>query len=1123
MSRSKTISIWLLLSFSLLGTSQVVDNFDDGDFSDGSPLTWVASQTSGGDDFVITSGEVQSNGPSASGDIYLTTNLGIDFNNNDVVWTFRARYTTASPASGNRIEIYLISDVEDITGSPTGYYIGMGETGSTDGIDLFKTGSSTAIINDDNDLVGSGINTHVRVTRTSDGMWTLEADASGGDTFSEIGTANDTEFTSGDFFGFYVIHSSTRNQDYFFDDFSVTATPIPDTSSPTIQSVTPISDSQVDVQFSEPVDETTSEVIGNYEIDGGISVINASRDVSNNSIVHLTVDQLTNGATYTLTINNVEDENGNMIGTNSQESFEYLVFEEAELLDVVINEYMAAPNDESGLPSEEYVEIFNRSDKFIDLENWTISDASGSSSGFQSTTLRPGQYLILTATGNGSLFSGYGEVLEVSSFPALNNSGDNIIITNASATIIHQLSFEDTEDGVSTELINPNDPCLSIESYALSADPSGGTPGTQNSVFDDTPDTTKPTILSYSFDTGVIINFSEVMDVASLSSGDYEITGGLTVNQISVEGEFPTSVEITFNESIEAGKQYELTLSNVADCSGNLIEEITFSFGLGRSPAFNELIITEIMFDPDPQLELPNREFIEVYNATEDIISIEGVELTDASSTVDLPSMMIGPGMYYVLTSTSAASEFVGNVIGVPSFPSLNNSGEQLILSRNEGLIFSVNYDPEWHDEDKSEGGVTLEMKDVSNPCKEEDNWGSSGDPDGGTPGRANSIAESFPDNFSPEIIRVLALAGDSVRIDFNEKLTPSNQIGVDVQLSPSVTVEEIIFNFLYPQALFIKLSSQLTENVLYTLTISDVGDCSGNTSDDLSAVFALPVQAEEEEIKLSEVLFNPRPNGVDFVEIYNDSDKYISLKGWQIARLDGEEIDADVIFEEELVLTPNQYLVLTTDKDILLTNYPKAQTENLLEIASMPAYNDDEGTILILDSNDDVKDEFFYKEEYHFNLLESVDGVSLERVSFSQPNNADNWRSASSTEGYATPGYLNSQSFRSDVPKGRVTASPEVFIPGNVGSGRDFTTINYEFNEPGKFANVNIYDQVGRLVKNLAQGALLSTKGFLRWDGDTNDGKMARMGYYLIIFEIYDSNGNSETIKETVVVGRDF
>ena len=162
---------------------------------------------------------------------------------------------------------------------PTGYYIRMGESGSADGIDLFKTSSGTAIINDGSDLVASGIDVNIRITRLSNGDWTLEADNTGGTSFANIGSVSDSDFTSGSFFGLRVNHSSTRNQSFFMDDVSVTITPVADTDPPTIQSLTAISDTEVDVLFNETVDQTTAETSGNYIIDQSISVLGASHEM----------------------------------------------------------------------------------------------------------------------------------------------------------------------------------------------------------------------------------------------------------------------------------------------------------------------------------------------------------------------------------------------------------------------------------------------------------------------------------------------------------------------------------------------------------------------------------------------------------------------------------------------------------------------------------------------------------------------------------------------------------------------------------------------------------------------------------------------------------------------------
>ena len=73
---------------------------------------------------------------------------------------------------------------------------------------------------------------------------------------------------------------------------------------------------------------------------------------------------------------------------------------------------------------------------------------------------------------------------------------------------------------------------------------------------------------------------------------------------------------------------------------------------------------------------------------------------------------------------------------------------------------------------------------------------------------------------------------------------------------------------------------------------------------------------------------------------------------------------------------------------------------------------------------------------------------------------------------------------------------------------------------EAGKFANVTVYDQSGRTVAELANGASLSTSGFMRWDGTNRSGQQVRSGYYLVVFEVYDGAGSKTVLKETVVVG---
>jgi hypothetical protein len=108
-----------------------------------------------------------------------------------------------------------------------------------------------------------------------------------------------------------------------------------DTIPPTISYVSAVSATEVDVVFSEPVDESSAENIANYSIDNGISVVSATLDDDLRTI-HLITDPHSEGIRYTLTISNVRDRAPvpNPIAENSSKSYTFssavLIWIEAE-------------------------------------------------------------------------------------------------------------------------------------------------------------------------------------------------------------------------------------------------------------------------------------------------------------------------------------------------------------------------------------------------------------------------------------------------------------------------------------------------------------------------------------------------------------------------------------------------------------------------------------------------------------------------------------------------------------------------------------------------------------------------------------------------------------------------
>jgi hypothetical protein len=276
-------------------------------------------------------------------------------------------------------------------------------------------------------------------------------------------------------------------------------------------------------------------------------------------------------------------------------------------------------------------------------------------------------------------------------------------------------------------------------------------------------------------------------------------------------------------------------------------------------------------------------------------------------------------------------------------------------------------------------------------------------------------------------------------------------------------------------------------------------------------------------DVVINELLSHPKAGEAKFVEIHNTSSKIIDLQGWRLANLsNGEPSNFSLISTESLLLGPGGYLAFTDDPDSILETYPAAIASNLWEL-SLPSYPQSEGHVVLIDRGISIMDQFSYSEDFHHPLVRERAGISLERISPNAPTQAqNNWTSASQSSGFASPGAPNSQKQRFENVAQNFSISPRSFIPDDA-AGQNFCTISYAFEQAGYVATLRIYDSSGREVRQLADNQLLGTEGFFVWDGTSIYGKKARMGYYILVAEVYDPEGNFERFKETLVIATRF
>lgn len=623
--------------------------------------------------------------------------------------------------------------------------------------------------------------------------------------------------------------------------------------------------------------------------------------------------------------------------------------------------------------------------------------------------------------------------------------------------------------------------------------------------------------------------FNESLNTASAQTTSHYLVSNNLGNPSKAELQSDEkTILLTFSQPFSNGVSHVMDIHGVQDLVGNAIVPVSQSFLFFQAMTVNakDIILTEIFADPSPQVGLPETEFIEIYNRSTNPIDLNGWKFSDGNSVATFTSRIILPNEYWVICASANASLFSPsvNTLGVPNFPTLNNSGESLSLKSNEGLLIdSLNYALAWYrDEDKQEGGWTMELIDTNNPCGEEGNWTASEDPKGGTPGKVNSVTANKPDLTGPALLSLAVMNSNELLLRFDEKLEkPLNTIAFN--FTPTLDIVTFSFTSLSLREIKVVVLQDLSPRQLYQLEITNLRDCNGNfIQDDFNKLsFALPEIAEPGDLLINEILFNPRSGGVDFVEIINVSPKYLDLKNWSLANREEETFtNLKLISDNDYILSPHHYLVFTSDGNVIKNQYPNTLEKNLLT-TSLPSMSDDDGSIAILSDEGVAIDYFAYDGGYHSQLLKDKEGVSLERISLTEPtNNPENWKSANAAAGYATPGYLNSNSRpENPIDENAIRIEPEIFSP--IVPGQDFAQINYRFDRSALAANIKIVDHQGRLIKEIANNETLAFEGFYRWDGDRDDGSKARMGYYFVWFEVFDLSGMVKTYRKRVVVGR--
>ena len=427
--------------------------------------------------------------------------------------------------------------------------------------------------------------------------------------------------------------------------------------------------------------------------------------------------------------------------------------------EVVINELMADPYPPV-LYAEEYLELYNRSGRVINLENWVLLVNNRSYT--LTETLMPGGMLLAPGA--------FGVILDLT----LPNGGATLCLYDSGGPLVHAARYGIPWDGAdwkkeggwALESPDPEQVCNISELWEYSSDPAGGTPGrinSQNAVledrespvllyagFDDAANISgerDPGLLRLSFSEPVVLSPAELQEIVL-------IPGNLSPHEAHLLPPLSTVLELRFPVDLQERHMYRVKIPQLSDCTGNESLSLEAMAGSVSDPVPGSVQINEIMYDPVEghpeyiELALPGNRFYDLRELAIHVVD-RGGPADDPLPLSDHSRLMV-PGSYLVVTSCVEHLRECydlsrsGQWVEAEGMKALGNGGGSIFLTDRAGnVVDKADYGDEMHAEILSDTrGISLERISWERSGSDPDNWHSAAAIEGyATPGRINSQA----------------------------------------------------------------------------------------------------------------------------------------------------------------------------------------------------------------------------------------------------------------------------------------------------------------------------------------------------------------------------------------------
>lgn len=804
---------------------------------------------------------------------------------------------------------------------------------------------------------------------------------------------------------------------------------------------------------------------------------------------------------FLLNVENDEDEADNSVTDTLKVRYPFGV--------IMMNEFMSAPNNDQS----EFVELI-AFDGF-EIRGWGIADNHLSPVPLSTISVLSEEFIVILSDSNMiDLVDDGAHVSVPANFPILNNSADGIYLFDHTGSIIDSLNYDNNwplGGERSTEKTRPAYISDEPLNWMLAESDIAMTPGFQNSMFildvDGMvlEDSITYTPLSPFPDSIVTLHIPILNNGAEPIEGTFSIE--LNDDEIG-EGILPTismGDTLVIESQIAAPSAGRHIITFILNISGdeNSTNNIGY-FSLNVRYPFGAVLINEFLATPNSD----QSEFIELITFQDLDLNNWAISDNVLNPTI-IDSMSVSIGDFLVIAADSNMTNTIheeAHLTFPATFPGLNNSADGIYIFDHTGsVIDSLVYDTDW----PLATGRSTEKLRPSYTSNAAINWSIAESEFSMTPGFQNSMMildvdggifsdsikysplPPFPDSIMTLHIPVVNVGlepfSGSLSIELNdEEIGEGSFETISVSDTGIVTV-----NILAP-----------TSGTHRAFVILDIVD-DGNIENNIGSI-SITVRYPFGVVLMNEFFALPDSNETEFVEIIPQ--QAANVKDWSIMDSGGSK----GIFPN-LDLAPFTYCLVTDDStflDLIPDTSVLIMPEN-----GLPGLNNTSETIYILDHTESVIDSLRYDETWP---LMSSRSTEKYRTSASS-NNVKNWGISVGDEGQ-TPGYQNSLFFSDFPSKGTVEFSPDPFSPDGDGID-DLLTLTFSLPYLEAAIRWEVIDMAGRIIAKPYYNYYVGQNGKLTWNGKRDNGKLARIGIYVMKISFQDANSTKSMERVKTVV----